>query len=150
MDTIIIKKLLKNFKCFKGVYPLDLLPYHLDLPLNIIVNTDPSNLPGEHWVTISINGEGFGEYFDSFGLPPLKIEIFNFLEKKCRKGWIYNNVALQNIKSNTCGHYCVLNIIYHCQNLSNEIMVSKFNSNTLKNDERMEKIFGDFSLVKRI
>lgn len=145
MDTDIISKLLKNFKCFKGVYPLDMLPNIIQLPMNIIINTDPSFMPGEHWVSLSINKDGYGEYFDSFGLPPLKKEIFDYLEANCDKGWVYNKVALQSLTSNTCGHYCVLNTIFHCQNRSTDDFISKFNNHTVKNDERMNEIFGEFS-----
>ena len=86
MDTKLIARLLKSFKCFKGVYSSDMIPYFKDLPVNFIVNTDPSYKPGEHWVVISIDKTGHGIYFDSFGLPPMKEDIFNFLEKKCTKG----------------------------------------------------------------
>ena len=149
MDTSMIRKLFKNYKCFKGVFPCDQLPYNLSLPLNIIVNTDPSYLPGEHWVCISINKNGFGQYFDSFGLYPIKEEIFKFLEEKCYNGWSYNQVTLQNINSNTCGNYCVLYIIYMCENLTNEDFISRFNENTIENDEKMRRIFKNFSLVRK-
>ena len=150
MDTIIIRKLLKSFKCFKGVYPLDMLPYKQKLPVNIIVNTDPSYKPGEHWVCICIDKNGVGRYFDSFGLPPLKREIFEYLQYKCIRGWDYNKVTLQSMTSTTCGHYCVLYIIFRCQGLTNEQFLSKFNSNTLENDKRMKQIFSKFSLAKVI
>jgi hypothetical protein len=145
-----IKKLLKTFPCFKGVFPCDQLPYDANLPINIIANTDPANLPGEHWICISIKKNGRGQYFDSFGLPPLKEEFFNFLERKCTKGWSYNKVALQNLNSQTCGHYCVLYVIFKCQDLSYKNFISKFNSNTLENDKRMLAIFKNFSLAKKI
>ena len=150
MDTIIIKKLLKKFKCFKGVYPLNFLPNNLKLPINLIANTHPSSKPGEHWISISINSEGKGQYFDSFGLPPLHQEFFDFLESYCKKGWDYNKVSLQHPSSNTCGHYCVLFIIFKCLGLTYENFISKFNTNSLRNDERMKKIFGNFLLAKTL
>src|SRR5687767_13026648 len=118
MNTLIIRQLLKEYNCFKGAYPCDQLPYKNELPLHVIANTDPAHLPGQHWVCISINKQGKGKYFDSFGLPPLKQDIFEILEKKCVKGWSYNKIALQNVTSETCGHYCVLYIIFKCQGLS--------------------------------
>ena len=139
MDTLLIKKLLKTYKCFKGVYPCDKLPMYNQLPLNIIINTDPSYKPGEHWVAVSINKDGKGTYFDSFGLPPLKEEIFNYLEEKSTQGWSYNKTALQNIVSQTCGHYCVLFIIFKCQGLSTRNFVSKFNGNTISNDKKINR-----------
>ena len=149
MDTITIRKLLKTFKCFKGVYPCDQLPYSCELPLNIIVNTDPSNMPGQHWVCICIDKRGKGEYFDSFGLPPFKEEISNFLEYRCFM-WSYNRIPIQNIASITCGNYCVLYIIYRCQSLNIKLFYSNFNENTLNNDNRIKEIFKDFSLVKKM
>src|SRR5690348_854989 len=116
MDYVTIRKLLKTFKCFKGVFPCDQLPYNTKLPLNIIVNTDPSYKPGEHWISISIKKQGKGEYFDSFGLPPIVDDIIKFLEYKCSPGWTYTKKTLQNITSQTFGNYCVLYIIFKCQN----------------------------------
>ena len=150
MDTITIRKLLKKFSCFKGVFPCDEMPYKQSLPLNIIVNTDPSYLKGEHWVCVSIKKDGTGEYFDSFGLPPLKEEIFDFLELNAFKGWTYNQVPLQNITSKTCGNYCVLYIIYKCQGIKRDVFISQFSKNTLENDRKIQRIFKNFSLAKRL
>ena len=149
MDTLLIKKLLSTFSCFKGVYPCDMLPYNAELPLNIIANTDPSNQPGKHWICISIKKNGKGEYFDSFGLPPLKEEFINFLGIKATSGWRYNLVTLQNVSSETCGHYSVLYIIYKCQGLTNQDFIGQFYENTLENDRRMRDIFKNFSLAKK-
>ena len=148
MDTLMIRKLLKAFPCFKGVFPCDELPYHQNLPLNIIVNTDPSYKPGTHWICISIKKNGEGFYFDSFGLPPLKKEIVDFLVTKCKR-WRFNQVSLQNITSKTCGHYCVLFIIFKCQNLTNENFISQFKDDTIENDKKMLAIFKNFSLAKK-
>ncbi len=144
-----IKKLLKKYKCFKGVFPSDRLPYKSKLPLNIIINTDPSYKPGQHWIAVSITKEGVGEYFDSYGIPPFVESIEKFLNEKCLNGWTYNQVALQSINSETCGHYCILFIIFHCQNLTTDVMISKFNTNTFKNDQRMREIFKNFSFAHK-
>jgi hypothetical protein len=145
MDTLVIRKLLKNFPCFRGVYPLDLIPNVKQRPLALIVNTHPSNKPGEHWVSIVIDNDGFGEYFDSFGLPPLHVEIIQYLDKNCENGWRFNPLALQNTKSTTCGHYCVLYVIFRCQGYSYRCFMSRFTKDTLENDSKLIKIFGDYS-----
>ena len=51
---------------FDGVFSADSLP---EKPRLLVVNTDPANQPGRHWVCMSVK-DGYGEYFDSFGLPP--------------------------------------------------------------------------------
>jgi hypothetical protein len=146
MDTLMIRKLLKKFKCFKGVFPSDQLPYKTELPLNIIVNTDPSTKPGQHWVCICINKKRVGYYFDSFGINPFVEDIIKFLNKRCVK-WSYNKQCIQNITSSTCGHYCVLYIIHRCQNISNRKFFSRFKKRTITNDRKMLKIFKNFSLA---
>ena len=150
MDTTTIRKLLKTFKCFKGVFPSDKLPYQAKLPLNIIVNTDPSHKPGQHWVSISINAQGFGYYFDSFGLPPLVNNIIEFLNTKSTAGWKYNKYQIQNVNSSTCGNYCVLFIIFKCSNQSEKKFLRHFGRDTMKNDINMKRIFKNFSFVKRL
>ena len=85
MDTLTIKKLLKSYNCFKGVFPCDRVPYKAKLPLNIIINTDPSNKPGTHWVCVSIDKNGRGFYFDSFGFPPNNSTNFKIHSNKDQK-----------------------------------------------------------------
>ena len=51
-----------------GVYASDAIPIHVKKrPLLHIVNTDPSYMPGKHWVVIYIGEDGFVEYFDPLG-----------------------------------------------------------------------------------
>ena len=149
MDTISIKKLFRYFKCFNGVFSCDKLPYKERLPINLIANTDPSYLPGKHWIGISINKKGRGIYFDSFGLPPINEDLYNFMESKCKKGWSYNKTQIQNINSTTCGNYCVLFIIHSCQGISFKNFISVFHRNTIQNEKRIKAIFKNYSLVKK-
>ena len=70
MNTIQINKVLtKHVKYFQGVYPIDLLPSTLIKPSIIIIILDKHYMPGSHWVAVCISDSGYGEYFDSYGLP---------------------------------------------------------------------------------
>ena len=63
--------------CFKGTFSCDAIPkIKYKQPIAIIINTDPSYKPGEHWVALFINNN-IAEYFDSFGGKPIK-EIYIF------------------------------------------------------------------------
>jgi len=73
MNTLEINNSLKKFKTFLGAFPKDKLP-KTRKPCGLIINTDSSNNPGEHWVAIYTDNN-CSEYFDSFGLPPLQEEI---------------------------------------------------------------------------
>ena len=58
-------------KYFKGVYAANQLPFILDsYPAAFVVNTDPSDLPGTHWVAFYFDMNGKGEFFDSYGKAP--------------------------------------------------------------------------------
>lgn len=150
MDTFTIRKLLKTYKCFKGVYPSDRLPFTSKLPLNIIANTDPADKPGQHWVSLSIDKRGKGYYFDSFGLPPLVPSIRRFLTLKCKNGWTYNKTQIQDVRTTVCGNYCVLFTIFKCNNLSPKQFFVQFSDKTMENDIKMKNIFRNFSLVKTL
>ena len=54
-------------RVFMGVYAKDELPDVYQYPCSAIVNTDPSSLPGEHWVAFDIDERGGCNFFDSFG-----------------------------------------------------------------------------------
>ena len=71
MDSRQLKKKLRNIKSFIGVYPRDALPNVGKRPVALIANTDSRYEPGEHWIAIILLKDGVGEYFDSYGLPPL-------------------------------------------------------------------------------
>ena len=74
MNTKQINKLFKNNLNYLGTFPKDLLQSSSKNKFGLIINTDNSDMPGEHWVAIFKNNNKV-EYFDSFGLPPLQEEI---------------------------------------------------------------------------
>jgi hypothetical protein len=71
MDTYQLRDVLtRNLgPSFGGVYPRDLLSETLDQKA-IVINTDPHDQPGAHWVCVYLNTPVV-EYFDSYGLPPM-------------------------------------------------------------------------------
>ena len=82
MNTIQINNVLtKHVKHFQGVYPIDILPSTLIKQLKIFINLDKHYMPGSHWVPACFSDSGNAEYFDSFGLPPYKLEIMAYLQR---------------------------------------------------------------------
>ena len=136
MDTRQITSILNSCnttkKIFRGVYPLD----HINECHGsgvYICNTDPSDMPGQHWIAIALSEDGEGEYFDSFGLPPLKQEFSTFLNKEARQ-WTYNSECLQHPLSTVCGQYCVLYVFNYAKGRNLNYFLSKFDKNLLEND----------------
>lgn len=108
MNTSQIRRVGKLF-CdtdFKGVYAFD---QFLRIPQlkrgGYIFNTDPSSLPGEHWVGVWVENGHQVQYFDTFGR--------GITDERLRKRFsgqhvVYNETVLQNITTIACGHHSLL------------------------------------------
>ena len=69
MNTYAIEHALRNIPRFGGVLAQDELKLEYNKsPKFYVVNTDPSHLPGEHWVAFYTGGRP--EFFDSTGHSP--------------------------------------------------------------------------------
>ena len=117
---------------FRGVFPLDYITQSHG-PGLYVCNTDPSNLPGQHWIVISVSNDREGEYFDSFGLAPQKEEFLHFLNKNTDR-WNYNKKPLQHPFSTVCGHYCILYALNFSKGMSMNNFLALFNKNLYEND----------------
>lgn len=116
---------------YKGCYSSDLLPTVDRSPFAFITNTDPSNLPGTHWVAIYIRNR-IGEYFDSGGFyPPPRLE--KYLDRNCLY-WKYNRKLIQHPSSSTCGLYCVYFVKNRVKFNTMEEPLKIFSSNLRKNE----------------
>jgi hypothetical protein len=108
MNTFQLEACLKKAgRCV--VVPIDRLKYLTcdNKPLGVVVNTDRSDSAGEHWIAVYFTGDGGGEYYDSFGLPPLRKTLIDFMNRNCPDGWSYNNVTKQEFEETNCGNHCV-------------------------------------------
>ena len=92
---------------------------HLDKQY-LIVNTHGHRKRGEHWLAIYLerreDGQFIGEYFDSFGLPPLVYNIKKYLEENCIV-WDYSKEQIQPLTSNKCGLYTILYLALRCRGM---------------------------------
>ena len=143
MDTKKLNFLLRKTRNFIGTFACDQLPKNFSKPALFIVNTDPSYKPGEHWIGLCVELNGSGEYFDSFGLPPLNEFIINFLDANCPNGILYNPRTLQCLECISCGHYCIVYIKIRSIGKSFCDFMSLFTTNTLKNELVIRKIVDD-------
>ena len=83
MDTLQIERLLKKDlrtkNIFKKVCALDQLEKPT-FPSGYVINSDPNNEPGEHWVAVYFEKRGRGEYFDSYRLSPTLIGLKSYMD----------------------------------------------------------------------
>ena len=86
---------------FYGTVPSDKLPRHhqKDRSVRYIVNTDPHDQPGRHWIALWTTLENMCEIFDSYALPLQVHEITQLLID-----WI-NTPSLY---SQSCGDYALM------------------------------------------
>jgi hypothetical protein len=122
-------------------YPKNLLPKIYALSRSIVINTDSLYELGEHLVAVYIDRNGFGEYFDSFGLPPLHKEITDFMHNNCPQGWLYNTITFQSIYSQTCGDYCVLYLSSKFKGVSFNEFAAIINHSPDLNDKLVKSLY---------
>lgn len=131
---------------YHGTYAADTLPRHISkLPALLVVNSRPNNHPGEHWLAIAIDKDAVGEYFDSYGRPPVVKSHEDFLHRNCRR-WRYNHTLLQDIGSDVCGQYCVTYLIHKAHHISAaDFVKAYFSKDCQKNDCIVEAMFKRYS-----
>lgn len=128
MNTREINRILRQHpvtkNIFKGVFPCDSIPNQINPPFALVCNTDPSTKPGEHWVAMFVTSSGQGEYFDSYGISPLRVEFKTFLQKKCTR-FRWNKIRFQSDSTSVCGQYCIFYLLLRSGGLSIEEIAAK-------------------------
>lgn len=121
-----------------GVYACDTLPATENYPALYIVNTDDSNLPGQHWIAIYLESTHFGEYFDSYGEEP-KNDFVEYMNKHCKK-WLYNAKQIQSVITAFCGFYCLFYAFLRCnRGMTLKDICSIFTNDTCLNDAMVHR-----------
>lgn len=153
MDGATISKLLNSNPVtkftFKGVFSSDTIPlFYTDNPSAFIINTDPSNQPGSHWVAVYKPIYGFSEYFDTSGNEPNIHRILSLLGTE----YFFAGKILQYPLSASCGQHCMHYIHQKCLGRTFDSILKEYDFNdTLGNDvfisRKVEKIFhADFNI----
>ena len=112
MDTLQIKHVVASDihakSVVRGVVSRDGLPTAVDTyPTAFVCNTHTGDQPVQHWIATYASSKKTGEYFDSFGLPPLSPA---FRQDTCEE-WTYNNKTHQSPLSTVCGQYCAVYLL---------------------------------------
>ena len=110
----ILQRNISPQEIFLGVFALDGLPTRTELRQRnqwfLVCNCCPSKKLGHHWVAVFYN-HGSIEFFDSFALSPwaYDVRMTTFLhDTSGAREILFNDVRLQEIDSDACGHYCIL------------------------------------------
>ena len=129
-SSLYIESYLAEDEHFLGCFPKNKLPiFPKQFPKSLIINTDDSSKPGDHWVALVLfKTKCF--YFDSISLPIVDLSILRFL--KLYKKVTYSNACIQDVASNQCGQFCIAFIENVRSKISYSKLVSMFNAVNLK------------------
>jgi hypothetical protein len=127
---------------FRGVYSCNELlfsPKALGWPDQpphaLVVNTDTSNLPGQHWIAIYVTADRRGEVMDTYGLlPPTTVQ--RWLNRNTRH-WTANTRLLQPPNSDSCGQFCIDFLVRRAKSDSMHVVLSSDFTSDLNSNERL-------------
>jgi hypothetical protein len=136
IDSIIDKdKSLR--KIFIGTLARDELPKSMQYPCCFILNTQPRNKEGEHWLALFYDSNRNCDFFDSYGLGPHYHGLEAFILRTsvhCR----YNKRQIQGT-SNYCGVYAILFLKYRIRNNYDNKFFRDFVKQYTLNDLKIKK-----------
>ena len=112
MDSLQLYTICKNLfgPIFEGVYAKNQLPVRNKPNRAFIINTDTSNLPGQHWIAVVVK-ENKGYIFDSLCMLPPPLRLVYWMNQRY-ENWEYNKRQVQPIDSILCGVYCIHFLYY--------------------------------------
>ena len=121
-----------------GVYACDQLS-SIEIntyPRSFVVNNDPMELLGSHWIAIYFNKQMKREFFDSYRKHPIHYNKY-FLDFMNRNAveWEHNKIQLQSAFSTVCGQYCIYFLYHHCRKSPMSSIVNSFVNDKLHNDQ---------------
>lgn len=127
-------------RTFVGCFSIDQIPKKARPPLSFVINSDPANGAGEHWLSVWRKG-GLTVFFDSLGMPPshYSAELDDYIRRDGRS-WT-NNVQWQSSYSNVCGQYCIHAIQTLERTQNPNYIVRPFTSNRVQNDKWIARRF---------
>lgn len=152
MNTLELQRLATDLlKNFDGVFSINQLPMTHKKSYIMIINTDPSNLPGTHWIAVIVRSNKTGFIFDSFGRsPPLFLQ--HWLNIRGIQ-WTANTRQVQPSDSIMCGQYCIYFLWFATSSMLNDehfnnIMNILFPINTFYT--YYDSIVNDFANVMKL
>ena len=127
-----------------GVFARDELP---DLTRKIrlwcfILNTDPKNQEGTHWLALNALLSSGIELFESFGFSPSMYSL-DFLDP------LHSSFSFQSPSTSVCGHYCIVYNYLRSHNYSLSDIVDLL-TNISSRDELIKQYIYNMQIHLRI
>ena len=127
----ILRKNRKTASVFLGAVPSDGIPDASIFPYAVVINTEPHDDRGRHWVAVFVESKDRVEYFDSYGgLPNSNIATFLLRFPHLLR----HTDSFQSLSSKVCGHYCIFFLIKRCSRRSFAQIVSTLKAQRPRTD----------------
>ena len=110
MDSNEVMKIAKalDISNFLGVFAADQLCTIKENQVGtLIVNTDPSHLSGEHWISIYLDRADI-YFYDPLSLDIYKSKYFDVFLLRMNKVLHVNTLQIQNVNSVMCGYHALV------------------------------------------
>ena len=141
LKTSDLEQLLSGNQLFQGVHACDSIPPPKGVAAAFVVNTDPRNEPGEHWIALVVK-KNKAIYFDPFGFPPLVPQIQAYLTAHASQGIKYSAATLQQPGASTCGWWCVAFVHLYSKGFTLKRFLSLFSKSLTENERRLVFLLG--------
>ena len=128
---------------FFGTVACDRLPSRPEKhsPRGYIVNTDPYNKPGKHWIALWTHDSNVCEVFDSYALLLDVYQTTRPLQDWLKKHWkfvVQNEQSLQSLYSQSCGDYTLMYVRARARGNSMNDYLSQFSKHDyVHNDHKV-------------
>ena len=135
---------------FYGTVACDRLPRRpiKKEPRGYIVNTDPRDRPGRHWLALWTHSGNVCEMMDSYALPLESYETIELLQDWLESQWkyvIYNGQSLQSIYSKSCGDYTLFYLKDSARGQSMDEFLRRFSKyDYVDNDHKVGQMLRKF------
>ena len=130
-------------KYYGGVLAKDLLPDTAVKPGFYIVNQDPSNKEGSHWIVMFVCNNQITEYFDPLGKAPLT--YFRDYMRLQSQIYQYNMKRCQNYFSNLCGQYCLFYCYFRARSYAMQDILDMFDEKDLVYNDQVVYFFYQYT-----
>ena len=112
INTTQILCTLKDVRSFLGIFPSDMLPRFVTQSGTVIIDADPHTENDSHCLAVHLLPKSSSAcFFYSYGTVPHVRDIADFMRRNCTVR-DYNRRQLQGLRSNICGKYCCLFVLY--------------------------------------
>lgn len=126
---------------FHGFSTPDLpLPDIEHFPALIILNTDTSDGPGQHWCVAFLTSPQHCDFFDPLGQPPNAYHFHHALLHQCSTIQ-FNTFPVQGRDSSTCGHHCIFFAFHRSRNMSWENILNLYSQTGFQLNDHMVNTF---------